>query len=355
MTPQAVKVLIADNSPVYKKMYAQAVAGAAGNATSAYAADKDELMAKIAHEKFDIVVLDAELAKSGTTALIPSILRELPDAVVLFAAQPSHRNKALFAEAAKKGAALRMVKPIYSSYKENLAEIKSALKGIIKTAAKTREEGGQQLQGAVKRHPSKPVYRPELVLIASSTGGPQALETVLTALSGSFPIPILVVQHMLPHFTESFALGLNKKANLRIKVADGGEGVVPGTVYIAPDGAHMALNAQKKIAFIDAPPVNGIRPTADALFESVADNLPPRDVLAVVLTGMGRDGERGLMRLKVKHNCYCLVQSEKTCVVYGMPRAAVESGLADGVCDLGDIAPELERLCGAVRKRANNG
>ncbi len=352
MTPNIVKVLIADNSPVYKKMFAQAVAGAAENATSAHASDKDELLNKIAREKYDIIVLDAELTRSGTASLIPVILRELPDAAILFAARPSPRNKALFAEAAAKGAAMRLVKPIYGSYSENLAELKCALKGIINISLKSREEKRTNNPNASKMISR---FRPELVLIASSTGGPQALETVLTALSGTFPVPILVVQHMLPNFTESFANGLDKKAKLRIKVADSGERVVPGTVYIAPDGCHMALNAQRKIAFIDAPPVSGIRPTADVLFESVADNLPPGDILAVVLTGMGRDGERGLMQLKARHNCYCLVQSEQTCVVYGMPRAAVEAGFADSVLDLGEIAGALEKLCiYANRKRVNN-
>ncbi len=355
MTPGSVKVLIADNSPVYKKMFAQAVAAASKSAVCAHASDKDELLAKIARDKFDIVVLDAELTKTGVTALIPAILRALPDAAILFFAEPSRRNKALFAEAAAKGAAMRMEKPIYGTYDENLAEIKSALKGIIKTFLKTQEERPNSSIGK-KRTQIKPSFRPELVLVASSTGGPQALETVLTALSGSFPVPILVVQHMLPHFTESFASGLNKKSKLRIKVASSGEVIAAGTVYIAPDGAHMALNLQRRITFIDAPPVSGIRPTADMLFESVADNLPPSDILAVVLTGMGRDGERGLMRLKAKHNCLCLVQSEKTCVVYGMPRAAVESGLADRVLDLCEIAGSMEQLCaGSIRKQAYNG
>ena len=357
MIPDTIKVLIADNSPVFKKMFTQAVAEASKNATVVYAAGRNELIDKIACEKYDVVVLDAEFIKSDATALIPDIHRSLPDAIILFAARPSQKNAALFAGASTKGAAMCMVKPIYDSYGENLAEIKSALRGIIKAALKSREEKRVQTTASAKIDaPVQASFRPELVLIASSTGGPQALDAVLTSLSGSFPAPILVVQHMLPNFTASFAQGLNKKSNLRIKIADSGEGLAAGTVYVAPDGYHMALNKKRKIAFIDAPPISGIRPRADVLFESVADNLPPCDILAVILTGMGRDGEKGLMRIKAKHNCYCLVQSERTCVVYGMPRAAVDAGFADNILDLSEIAGMMEKLCAhAIRRRTDNG
>ncbi len=348
MTKSEMRVLIADSSPVYKKMFAQAIAEVAGNAAVVHVSGKDELLAAIARESCDIVVLDAEISKAGSAALIAEIKIRLPGALILFTAQPSKRNKALFADAAEKGAAVRLTKPIDGSYKENLAIIKSTLRGIVGAARKSQSE---QKTRPDKAPAAKPPFRPELALIASSTGGPQALEVVLSSLSVSFPVPVLVVQHMLPHFTESFALNLAKKSKIKIKVAEDGEGVFPGTVYIAPDGWHMALSAQKRVALFDAPPVSGIRPTADALFESVAGNLAPCDILAVVLTGMGRDGEKGLKRLKAKHRCLCLAQSERTCVVYGMPRAAVESGLADRVLDLGDIASAMEMHCANAANR----
>ncbi len=350
MTPSGIKVLIADNSPVYKKMFAQAVKETSGAAV-AHASDEDELLGAIGRENFELVILDAEFSRSGAPALIPEILRAIPRATILFTARPSPRNKALFAEAAAKGAAVRMVKPIHGSYGESLAEIKGALRGILKTAQKAADEKPRPpLAPPIETARRAPPVRPELALIASSTGGPQALEVVLTALSGSFPVPILVVQHMLPNFTEAFAQSLDKKSELKIKLAEAGELVSRGTVYIAPDGTHMALNAQRRISLFYAPPVNGIRPTADALFESVANNLPPCGVLAVVLTGMGRDGEKGLRRIKARHSCFCLAQSAKTCVVYGMPRAVVEAGLADRILDLSQIAGEMERLCAPAWK-----
>jgi len=102
------------------------------------------------------------------------------------------------------------------------------------------------------------------------------------------------------------------------------------------------LGAKNRIHLDDAPPINGVRPSADVLFESLAVSFSVTSVVAVVLTGMGRDGEGGIAELKKKRDCVCLAQSEKTCVVYGMPRAVVEEGLADKVLDLEDIAPEIE-------------
>ena len=107
---------------------------------------------------------------------------------------------------------------------------------------------------------------------------------------------------------------------------------------------HMKLDAENKIQLDDEPPINGIRPAADVLFESVAESFTESGVLAVILTGMGSDGKKGLAGLKEKQNCFCLAQSEETCVVYGMPRAAVESGLVDKILDLDKISSEIENL-----------
>ena len=187
-------------------------------------------------------------------------------------------------------------------------------------------------------------FQPELVLMASSTGGPLALESIIPQLSGDFPAPIIIVQHMLPLFIESLANSLDHKSLLKVIVPDNLETVQAGTVYIAPGGKHIRLDSKKRINFDVSPPINGIRPAADILFESVARSFTWRGVLVVILTGMGRDGTSGLAALKEKLDCFCIAQSEETCVVYGMPRAAVESGHADKISDLGNISEEIERL-----------
>lgn len=176
-----------------------------------------------------------------------------------------------------------------------------------------------------------------IVLIAASIGGPAALENILPKLKKDFPAPILIVQHMPAHFSEILAGTLGHKSELRVKVAENTETVEKGTVYIAPGGVHMKLDRKNRIYLDGSPPVNGICPAADALFASVADCFSGAGVLAVILTGMGNDGVKGLAELKKKQTCFCLAQSEKTCVVYGMPCAAAESGLADMILDLDEI------------------
>ncbi|MCL2440569.1 MAG: CheB methylesterase domain-containing protein [Treponema sp.] len=187
-------------------------------------------------------------------------------------------------------------------------------------------------------------FRPEIILIAASTGGPTALEKILAKIHVDFPAPILIIQHNPAYFLQTLAKRLNRVCRLRVKIAENRETISAGTAYIAPDGLHLKISTKNRFFFDDSPPVNGIRPAADVLFESVADNFYGHDVLVIILTGMGNDGKEGLARLKEKKTCFCLVQSEKTCVIYGMPKAAADDGLADKILDLEDIPLEMENF-----------
>jgi len=189
------------------------------------------------------------------------------------------------------------------------------------------------------------VKPPGLILIAASTGGPQALHTVLSGLRGDLPAPVLVVQHIPPFFNSVMVDNLGPASKLRVKLAEDREYIQAGTVYIAPGGRHMILDRQKRIGFDDSPPIFNIRPAADVLFWSVAEACPNGGVLAVILTGMGEDGAQGLTKIKRCLRCICIAQSRDTCVVYGMPRAVIECGLADFVLDIGCIAQKINALC----------
>jgi two-component system chemotaxis response regulator CheB len=198
---------------------------------------------------------------------------------------------------------------------------------------------------------SAPNQRPEgadLVLIASSTGGPSALERIITKFSASFPKPVLVVQHMPPDFTRIFAESLNKKSKVKVVEAAPGSVILPGTVYIAPGGFHMKIEktavSKFQVQLDQTEFVCGVRPSADVLFSSVAASCEKKNILVAVLTGMGRDGTAGLAELKKKTNCYCITQSENSCVVYGMPRSVLESGLSDAVSDIDEIAELIETI-----------
>jgi two-component system chemotaxis response regulator CheB len=185
--------------------------------------------------------------------------------------------------------------------------------------------------------------KPEMVLIGVSTGGPNALATLLPALPGHLGVPILIVQHMPPIFTQSLAENLAGRCALR--VCEGADGMVvePNTVYIAPGGRQMriapAAEGRKVLQVTDDPPENNCRPAVDYLFRSVANHFPGR-AMGVILTGMGSDGTLGLRLLK-RHGCYVIAQDAASCVVYGMPKAAVDAGVVDVSLPLEAIAARI--------------
>jgi two-component system chemotaxis response regulator CheB len=180
------------------------------------------------------------------------------------------------------------------------------------------------------------------VAIAASTGGPAAIQTILSRLPADFPAPILVVQHIAKGFVGGLATWLNGASSVRVK-AD--EPLAPGTAYIAPDDRHLGTTRTGRVVLASGPDVDGFRPSGTFLFESAARELG-RGVVAVILTGMGRDGVEGLRRVRAAGG-HILAQSEASSVVFGMPGAAVEAGLADEVVPLDEIAGRLVELAQA--------
>jgi two-component system chemotaxis response regulator CheB len=184
----------------------------------------------------------------------------------------------------------------------------------------------------------------DLLLIGSSTGGPKALQDILPAIPAGLPVPCLIVQHMPSSFTKPFADRLNGLCQVHVKEAEQGEPLKAGTVYIAPGGIHMTFGARgsKGCIELSPEPVSSLhRPSVDVLFLSVSE-LFKGQVLAGILTGMGSDGAKGMEQLK-KKGAHTLAESEESCVVYGMPRAAVERGCVDVVAPLADIPSHLRR------------
>jgi two-component system chemotaxis response regulator CheB len=188
--------------------------------------------------------------------------------------------------------------------------------------------------------------RPEMVLIGVSTGGPEALARLLPAIPGNIGVPFLIVQHMPPIFTKALADNLAAKCAVRVREAVQGESPEPNTVYIAPGGRHMRLGIERDqrpvLELTDDAPENNCRPAVDYLFRSAAERFPGR-AMAVILTGMGSDGTLGLRLLK-RHGCFVIAQDEASCVVYGMPKAAAEAGVADAILPLESIASRITAM-----------
>lgn len=196
------------------------------------------------------------------------------------------------------------------------------------------------------RHGGAARRRVALVCIGASTGGPPALATLLAPLAPSPGFPILIVQHIAPTFTESLARWLAHSSGLPVEIATHGSTPRPGGVYIAPGGAHLELR-DGRLALSNRPRDSGHRPSVDVLFESVAESPLVRGTLAVLLTGMGKDGARGLKSIR-EAGGWTIAQDEESSVVYGMPKEAVAIGGASEVLSLGAIADRLATASAAA-------
>jgi two-component system chemotaxis response regulator CheB len=189
------------------------------------------------------------------------------------------------------------------------------------------------------------------VLIGVSTGGPGALAKLVPALPGDLGAPIFIVQHMPALFTQALAESLNKKSAIRVKEARDGEAAQKNYAYVAPGGRQMKLTAGPKgeiiLCITDDPAENGCRPAVDYLFRSAALHFPGRSV-AAILTGMGNDGTDGLRMLK-RGGCFSIAQDEASCVVFGMPKEAIQAGVVDTVAPLDMIGAAIVHSVREVR------
>lgn len=191
----------------------------------------------------------------------------------------------------------------------------------------------------------KAVFNPgtQIVALASSTGGPKALQSVIPKLPANLKVPVVVVQHMPAGFTASLSERLNSLSEVTVKEAAEGDVLMPGSVYIAMGGKHLnILNVAGKytIHYSDEPAREGVKPCANYMYESLMDSKLDR-IVCVVMTGMGADGTEGIQHLKEKKKIHVIVQEASTCAVYGMPKSAVNAGLADQVVPLDQIAQEI--------------
>jgi two-component system chemotaxis response regulator CheB len=304
-----------------------------------------------------VITLDLEMPSMGGLDMLKEIMRRhrLP---VIVVSSHSTEGASVTLKALSMGAFDFVAKP--SDVSARMPEIARELIGKIKAAAQSRgikvTAAPQTMAPADKISPDSKTQPTRVVAIGISTGGPQALQYLLPQLPGDFPGSIVVVQHMPEGFTEMFARRLDEICPLKVKEAQSGDLLLAGRVLICPGSRHLKVKRLPlgDVAVLsDDPRVNGHRPSADVLFKSVAEEFGAKGI-AVLMTGMGDDGAQGLGVVKAAGGM-TIAQSEESCVVYGMPKAAIERGFAVRVVGLEALANTLLAQCMADRKPGATG
>lgn len=347
-----IRVLIVDDSTVIRRLLSDALVADPAIEIAGIAANGKIALSKIPQINPDIITLDMEMPEmDGLTTLVE--LRKLyPKLPVIMFSTLTHRGAESTLDALAKGANDYVAKPanvgsvnaaIQSVQKELLPKIKqfcSWASPEIPNAARPINRLNSAASPIVQSG-SKP-GRVDIVVIGSSTGGPNALSTVLPKIPANFPVPILIVQHMPPIFTTHLAARLNQLATIHVHEAADGDLLEPGGAWIAPGNSHLTMRrqgTQLKAVLNQETPENSCRPAVDVLFRSAAELFGP-NVLSVVLTGMGQDGQRGCGVIR-QAGGRVIVQDEATSVVWGMPGAVANAGHAHQIVPIEKIADEI--------------
>lgn len=304
----------------------------------------------------DVIVLDLEMPEMNGIEFLEERKRRGIGIPVIILSSVARRGARITMEALSLGAADFILKPSGTDAEE-LHRIEKQLVTTLRAYGRRyrgSRSGAAPIPGVSS--PERVVERPvrpsaevrrggvDAVAIGISTGGPHALRQVFGALDPSLRVPVFVVQHMPPGFTAEFAESLDRLSPLEVKEAASGDVVTPGRAFIAPGDRHMTVVRRRLAQVVELntdPPVNGHRPSVDVLFSSVASTYGRR-ILAIIMTGMGKDGAESIGRIK-EGGGLTVGQDEETCVVYGMPRVAAEHGYLDVVLPLGGIADYINR------------
>jgi len=343
-----IRVLIIDDSLVIRQLLKDIFAKDGDIQVVGTASDPIEGYDKIVQLKPDVLTLDVEMPRMDGIAFLERLMRAHPIPVMMISTLTREGSEVTL-KALELGAVDFIAKPTERVF-TNMAALSHEITSKVKAAARARVRPRAAHVSPVSV-PTLSVSRgttaPRLIAIGASTGGPEAIRQVLQGLPANVP-PIVIVQHMPPVFTRSFAERLDRLCTVRVKEAEDGDVLQPGHAYVAPGDYHLQVSAngsQLRARVVQTEPVNRHRPSVDALFDSVVQTTG-RATVAVLLTGMGADGARGLKKLR-DLGAHTIAQDEETCVVFGMPREAIHLGGAEFVLPLPQIAHKVVELLAA--------
>jgi two-component system chemotaxis response regulator CheB len=377
LADEVLRVLIVEDSALYRQLVRNVMREVAGVDVVGAANSGKEALEQLDQLDPDLLTLDVRMPDVDGIAVLKELKRRRSRTKAIMLSGLTAAGAQVTTDALLEGAFDFILKPTGPDAEGNRRALLEALQEKIQAfrdsqagRAALRRTGAPAKRGEViSRSPqpaavgqqaepteAEPAFRPrhkcDVIVIATSTGGPVALREVLPQLPGDLPVPLLIIQHMPPQYTHSLAQRLNEASQLEVVEACDGMVLEPGWAFVAPGGRHMkveSVGSRRMIRITDDPPERSCRPSADYLFRSVAEAFGG-NVVAVVMTGMGRDGTEGCRDLK-KRGAFVITQQADSCTVYGMPKAVVEEQLADRQVPLDSIAGVLTNLVRLKRDR----
>ncbi len=354
------KILIVDDSALVRRVLCDIINKDERFQVEDRAANGLEALELLERKSYDAVVLDINMPKmDGLTVLKELQKRKIPARVVMASTYTKEGAK-ITMDALELGAIDFVHKPDNAagcrrdSFQTRLIEIlaavtESKMPSFSKPFSIEDVKKSRRMVDLLSKHEGKLTGK-RIVALASSTGGPKALQSVIPRLSGKLNAPVVIVQHMPTGFTTSLAERLNNLSELNVKEAKEGDELLAGNVYLAMGGKHLNVNysgGKHVIHYTDEPTREGVKPCADYMYESLARSSYD-NIICVVLTGMGADGTKGISYLKNKKKIHVIAQNEESCAVYGMPKNVVNAGMANQVVPLEQVAQEIMMNVGVM-------
>lgn len=343
----SIRVLVVDDSAFFRHRIVDILQAAPGITVVGTAANGREALIQVARLRPDAVTMDIEMPVMDGITAVRRIMGMQPTPVLMFSSL-THEGAQATLDALDAGAVDFMPKRL-----EDMARGREAGAKLLCDKVRALAQHGAAKRAVIARPAATPpapapirvpAHHHRVVAIGCSTGGPVALTQILTALPASYAFPLLLIQHMPASFTPAFAGRLNQRCAIQVREAADGDVLTPGVALLAPGGRQMIVEAgggRQHIRIVESEPMQHYRPSVDVTFSSLAA-VYRGAVLAVVLTGMGADGREGA-RLLHQGGSEIWAQDEATSVVYGMPAAIVQAGLASRVLALDQFGPELAR------------
>lgn len=350
------KILIVDDSALMRRVLCDIIDSDKRFQVEDRVTNGIEALDLLSRKTYDAVVLDVNMPKMNGLELLKEMQKYKISAKVMMASTDTKEGAQITLDALELGALDFIHKPDNAidcrteDFKDKLLEVLGVVVDskppVFKTEEKRREEvtATKKMVELVRKHTTQQVSEKKIVAIASSTGGPMALQSVISKLPAQLKAPVLIVQHMPKGFTASLAERLNNLSDIKVKEAAEGDVLESGTVYLAMGGMHMKVKAnvggKYTIYYSDEPTREGVKPCANYMYESLAETNVD-EIVCVVMTGMGADGTKGIQNLKSTKKVHVISQDQASCAVYGMPKSIVNAKLSDQVVPLEQIAQEI--------------